>query len=198
MMSTIIYLRWKQSLPAEEKKLLTQFCILWLQCDWYLITLRPIYPESVEHMNVDNLNLKRWLEINSLIFEGYRRNHVPQLLAPWGPNVFGHTIVVTTHQPKWWCFAINIWYRSLIHFCFQWVWLILKKCSHVSAYSEFKIYSDSFSEQPVEELAPLDQTLEKEHEEKTKVKNIQVNLSLHETFLEVLDDNGCLHCTQYV
>lgn len=53
-----------------------------------------------------------------------------------------------------------------------------------------------FSEQPVEELAPLDQTLEKEHEEKTKVKNIQVNLSLHETLLEVLDDYGCLHCTQ--
>lgn len=28
--------------------------------------------------------------------------------------------------------------------------------------------------QPMEELAPLDQSLEKEHEEKTKVKNIQV------------------------
>lgn len=53
-----------------------------------------------------------------------------------------------------------------------------------------------FSEQPVEELAPLDQTLEKEHEEKTKVKNIQVNLSLHETLLEELDDYGCLRCTR--
>lgn len=29
-------------------------------------------------------------------------------------------------------------------------------------------------EKPVEELAPIDQTLEKEHEELTKLKNIQV------------------------
>lgn len=54
---------------------------------------------------------------------------------------------------------------SLIH--------IKKKCSLVG------VYSDCICEQPVEELAPLDQTLEKEHEEKTKVKNIQVTLSLH-------------------
>ena len=97
-------------------------------------------------------------------FEGYRRNYVPQLLAPWGPNVFGHTIAVTTHQPKWRWFAINISYRSSIHFCFQWVWLLLNRCSHVSAFSEFKIHIDCFSGQPVEELEPLDQTLEKEHE----------------------------------
>lgn len=31
--------------------------------------------------------------------------------------------------------------------------------------------------QSVEELAPIDQHLEKEHQEKTKVKNIQVNKS---------------------
>jgi hypothetical protein len=33
---------------------------------------------------------------------------------------------------------------------------------------------ESFVDQGVDEMAPIDQTLEKEHEEKTKVKNIQV------------------------
>lgn len=52
------------------------------------------------------------------------------------------------------------------HLCFLYELMMTKRylsVDHVSAY------------QGVDELAPIDQTLEKEHEEKTKVKNIQVN-----------------------